>query len=352
MAIQARGWFFVAPNAPLERRDFSIEEPGPGEAVVRVAGCGLCHTDLGFYNGSVQTRKGTPLILGHEVSGTVEAVGEAFAALAGRPVIVPAVLPCGECALCRQGLRNICKAQVMPGNDIQGGFATHIKVPARYLHPLPGNLDAEGLWPLSVVADAVTTPFQAVKRSGLQAGEVAVVIGCGGIGSYAVQIARLAGAVVVAVDVDDRKLAAAREMGASLALNPNSAYEKGVKGEVARFVKQERLPSVCHRVFECSGTAAGQSLAWTLLTHGGTLSVVGFTMEKVEVRLSNLMAFDARAIGNWGCDPELYGEAVALALEGRIRVRENVEKRPLDSINEAFQDALGHRLERRVVLVP
>ncbi|NOZ02140.1 MAG: 6-hydroxycyclohex-1-ene-1-carbonyl-CoA dehydrogenase [Deltaproteobacteria bacterium] len=352
MPIQAQGWFFVAADEPLDRRDFTIEDPGPGEAVVRVSGCGLCHTDLGFYNGSVPTRHELPLILGHEISGTVQTAGPDVSDLVGKQVIVPAVMPCGECDLCRAGLRNICKAQVMPGNDMNGGFATHIKVPARFLCALPKTLSADDLWPLSVVADAVTTPLQAIKRSGLKAGDVAVVVGCGGIGSYAIQLAGLFGARVVAVDVDDGKLEGAKAKGASLTLNATAAYERGVKGEIRKFTKAEGLPSTCHRIFECSGTGAGQKTAFGLLNHGATLSVVGFTMDKIEIRLSNLMAFDAKAIGNWGCDPVLYPEAVDLALEGRLDVRGNVEKHALADINQVFADALAHRIEKRAVLVP
>lgn len=352
MSIQAQGWFFVAANEPLECRDFTIDDPGPGEVVVKVAGCGVCHTDLGFYNGSVPTRHGLPLILGHEISGTVEAVGADHGELAGKPVIIPAVMPCGECALCKADLRRICKAQLMPGNDINGGFATHIKVPARYVCPLPETTTGDDLWPLSVVADAVTTPYQAIQRSGLQAGDVAVVIGCGGIGSYMVQLAHLFGATVIAVDVDDNKLAAAEKQGAALALNPRNEYEKGIKGEIKKFGKQEGLPSTCHRIFECSGTGAGQTTGFSLMNHGASLAIVGFTMEKQEIRLSNLMAFDATVVGNWGCDPVLYPEAVALVLNGKLNVRDNVERHPLAEINAVFKAGLEHRLERRAVLVP
>ncbi len=352
MGFQAEGWFLVGANAPLEKRAFTIEDPAPQEAVVRVAGCGLCHTDLTFYDGSVKTRRELPLILGHEISGTVVAAGEEAASLEGKMVVIPAVMPCGECELCKKGERNICKAQVMPGNDIQGGFATFIKVPARYLASLPEGVSEDDLWPLSVVADAVSTPYQAVKRAGLEPGDVAIVVGCGGIGSYAVQVAGLTGATVIAVDVDDKKLETARKHGAAFTFNPKTEYEKGVRGEISKLAKKEGLPRTRHRIFECSGTREGQALAYSLLNHGAVLSIVGFTMDKLEVRLSNLMAFDAKAIGNWGCDPELYPEVVSLALEGKLRIRENVEKRPLDEINTAFQDGMAHRIERRIVLVP
>ena len=102
----------------------------------------------------------------------------------------------------------------------------------------------------------------------------------------------------------------------------------------------------------CSGSAGGQLTAYGLLVHGATLSVVGFTMDKVEVRLSNLMAFDARALGNWGCPPEYYPAALDLVLDGEVQIAAFVEKRPLATINEVFAAVHRHEIRKRVVLVP
>ena len=97
---------------------------------------------------------------------------------------------------------------------------------------------------------------------------------------------------------------------------------------------------------------AGQATAFGLLVHGATLSVVGFTMDKVEVRLSNLMAFDARALGNWGCPPEYYPAALDLVLDGRIAVKPFVEARRLDDINDVFAAVHHREIHKRAVLVP
>ena len=202
MPIDAHRWLMTAPGAPLQRQDFAAI-PGPGEVVVAVAGCGVCHTDLGYFYDGVRTNQPLPLALGHEISGHVVAAGEGAAAWMGRAVIVPAVLPCGECDLCRRGLATICRAQKMPGNDIQGGFGSHIVVPARGLCPVDeARLAAAGLTlpQVSIVADALTTPYQAVRRAGVAPGDVAVVVGVGGVGGYCVQVARAFGAEVVAID--------------------------------------------------------------------------------------------------------------------------------------------------------
>ncbi len=132
MSIKAHRWLMTAVNTPLERADFDAVA-GPGEVVVAVAGCGVCHTDLGYFYDGVRTNSALPLALGHEVSGRVVAAGAGAEAWMGKAVIVPAVLPCGECDLCQRGLGTICRAQKMPGNDIQGGFASHIVVPGRGL---------------------------------------------------------------------------------------------------------------------------------------------------------------------------------------------------------------------------
>jgi 6-hydroxycyclohex-1-ene-1-carbonyl-CoA dehydrogenase len=135
MSIDAYRWLMAAPQEPMVKRDF-LAAPAAGEVVVEIAGCGVCHTDLGYYYDGVRTNQPLPLALGHEISGYVVATGAGAEAWKGKAVIVPAVLPCGECDLCKRGLTTICRAQKMPGNDIQGGFASHIVVPARGLCPV------------------------------------------------------------------------------------------------------------------------------------------------------------------------------------------------------------------------
>jgi 6-hydroxycyclohex-1-ene-1-carbonyl-CoA dehydrogenase len=354
MSIDAYRWLMTAPKAPLQRATFAAE-PGAGEVTVAVAGCGVCHTDLGYYYDGVRTNAPLPLALGHEISGSVVAAGAGAEDWLGRTVIVPAVLPCGQCDLCRRGLAPICRAQKMPGNDVHGGFASHVVVPARGLCDVdPTRLAAAGLTlpQVSIVADALTTPYQAVRRAEVRPGDLAIVVGAGGVGSYCVQVARAFGATVVAIDVDDAKLEAIAPHGAALTLNARSQDAKALKGAIAAFAKANGLRSTEWRIFECSGTAAGQLTAFGLLVHGATLSVVGFTMDRVEVRLSNLMAFDARAIGNWGCPPEHYPAALDLVLDGKVAVAPFVELHPLDDINHVFAAVHAREIRRRAVLVP
>ena len=142
------------------------------------SGCGVCHTDIAFAYGDVTTRHALPLVLGHEISGRVVAAGENAGAWLGRSVIVPAVIPCGACPACQAGRATICRQQFMPGNDGDGGFATHVLVPSRGLCDVPEPLTSGlTLEMLSVVADAVTTPYEALRRAQLGAEDVVVKIG-------------------------------------------------------------------------------------------------------------------------------------------------------------------------------
>jgi 6-hydroxycyclohex-1-ene-1-carbonyl-CoA dehydrogenase len=343
-------WQMDAPGQELTRRSLPVPQLGPGDVLVEVAGCGLCHTDLSFLYGGVGTRKPPPLALGHEVSGTVVAAGRDQQHLLHRAVVVPAVIPCGGCELCRAGRGNACRSQIMPGNDIDGGFATHLVVPGHFLCPFdPGEFE---IWELAILADAVSTPYQAMIRANVQQGDVVVVLGVGGIGTYGVQIAAALGATVVAVDIDAQKLGVIRRHGAATTVDASSLDATGTRDAVRAAVKQLTLPRHAWKVFEMTGTAAGQLAAWELLTFAGVVAFVGFTMEKVPVRLGNLMAFDATAFGNWGCLPELYAPALELILSGKIEIRPFIRRFPLDDINHVLAEARAHRLRERAVLVP
>jgi 6-hydroxycyclohex-1-ene-1-carbonyl-CoA dehydrogenase len=348
-------WVMKKVGEPMVREPLELEAPAPGHVIVEVAGCGVCHTDLGYFYDGVRTNHALPLALGHEISGRVSAAGSGAESWIGRAVVVPAVIPCGECEQCRRGKGTICPHQKMPGNDIHGGFASHVVVPARGLCAVDeARLARVGLAlaDVSVVADAVTTPYQAVVQAGVSPGQLAVIIGVGGVGSYAAQIARAVGATVVAVDVDQAKLDALQAEGVARGFNARQLDPKALKKEIVEHAKKSGASAREWAIFECSGTAAGQTTAWSLLVHGATLAVVGFTLDKVEVRLSNLMAFHARALGNWGCAPELYPAALDLVLDGRVKLAPFVERRPLSEINAVFADVHARKLTRRAILVP
>jgi 6-hydroxycyclohex-1-ene-1-carbonyl-CoA dehydrogenase len=348
-------WQMTEAGKPMSKVVFDPPPLEPEEALVQIAGCGVCHTDLGFFYDGVRTNKQPPLTLGHEISGRVESAGGQASGWIGKAVIVIASIPCGDCDLCRRGKATICRKQMFLGSDVDGGFASHIKVPARSLIAVDEQaLAMAGLTlpEVSVVADAVTTPYEAVHQSGLGAGDLAIVNGVGGVGGYCVQIAKAFGATVVAVDIDQSKLDMISRHGADFVINARTADGREQKKAISNLAKERGLRQTEWFIFECSGTKAGQENAFGLMVFGSTLAVVGFTKEKVEVRLSNLMAFQGRALGNWGCPPEKYPAALGLVLSGKINVKDFVETHPLEQINDVFKNVHDHRLTKRAILVP
>ncbi len=351
-------WQMVGLEKPLERIEAEIPSPGDGEVLLKVVGCGVCHTDLGFYYNGVRTKSPLPLTLGHEISGIVAATGPGAESWDKKAVIVPAVMPCGTCDVCIRGKGNICPTQKMPGNDIQGGFASHIVVPAGQLCEVPvdDNYVPQGapglsLAELSVIADAVTTPYQAVIESGLTADDTAIFIGVGGVGGFGAQIAKSFGANVIAIDIDPKKLEAIKPC-VDAVFNVGDYSFKELRKAVSAFVKEQGRRRTEWKIFETSGTAAGQKTAFGLMTFGASLAVVGFTMDTVDIRLSNLMAFHATARGSWGCIPEYYQPTLDLVLAGKVKLGPFTKTFGLDEINDIFHKVHNREIIERPILIP
>jgi len=343
-------WKMTKLNSDFELIESPLPALNKDEVLIKVAGCGVCHTDLSFWHYGVKTKHEMPLTLGHEISGKVVAGNPEWL---NKKVIIPAVLPCGECALCLNDRSNICQNQLMPGNDFDGGFASHVKVPYKYLCPVPEEvLDKYPLKLLAVVADAISTPYQVVKKSGLKKNDFAIIIGVGGIGIYGVLIAKITGAKVLALDISDDKLNAAKANGADAILNIKDLDIRSTKKLVRGIASELGVSPFQWKIFEMSGAKAGQELGFNLITFASTLSIVGFTLDKLEVRLSNLMAFDAQLIGTWGCKPELYPEVVDLLAQDKIQIDRFVETFPMSKIDEIFRNTLDHKYNKRSVLVP
>lgn len=341
-------WQMVEPGK-LEKTSIDVPELQPGEVLVEVAGCGVCHTDVGYFFDGVPTVSKPPLTLGHEVSGRIVAGDEK---LIGKEVIVPAVMPCNNCEICASGRGNRCLKQKMPGNSmgIYGGFATHIPVPSEDLCFIE---DRKGV-PLenfAVVADAITSPYQAAKRADLQEGDHVVIIGAtGGLGVYMTQIAAAMGAKeVIAIARNKEKLERSLKYGATYALSTLDKSTKDIRNDYRAYCKEKKLPGYGWKIFECTGSKMGQEIALELLSFVGKMIVVGYGMHKVEYMLSRLMAFDAEIIGTWGCLPKYYNDVLKMVLDGKIQVEPFIEMRPMSQIEEAFKDSHSGRLMRREI---
>lgn len=335
----------------LQCVEIPVPELKAGEVLVEVAGCGICHTDLGYFYDGVPTVCKPPLTLGHEISGTVVA-GDA--SWIGKEVLIPAVMPCRQCHLCKTRRGNRCLNQKMPGNSIgiYGGFSSHIPVPSIDLCEIKNRGDIP-LEQLAVVADAVTTPFQAAKRASLEVGDNVIVIGVGGVGQYMVQTAKALGAgTVVAIDIVDERLERMLKYGADFVINSKGKSPKDVADEIKKIRQQRDLPAYGWKIFEVTGSKPGQETALNLLGFTGKLIIVGFGMAKVEYSMSRLMAFDAEIIGTWGCLPEYYPQVLSMVLSGKIAVPPFVQVRPMSTIREAFDEAHRTPPDKRIILKP
>jgi len=335
---------FHGPDRPLSLEEVPTPSAGPGQVLIRVAGCGVCHTDLHYTDHGTPTFKKPPMILGHEISGTVASVGEGVTHLhEGDPVLVAAVTSCGACDACREGRENVCAHGEMLGNNIDGGFAEYVVAPAKDTFVLPEGIPlVEG----SIIADAITTPYHAVVNRGrVRPGDTVAVFGCGGVGLNVVQIAAAQGARVVAVDLSDEKLEWARRLGADATVNPS---------------REERLDKTLRKVtgggadvaFEVVGKAVTQEQALSSLKTGGRAVFVGYSPETMPLNSGRVMFRELEVVGSLGCRPVDYPRAMEMVRQGRIQLLPLVTHRfPLEQIGEAF-DTLRSGSAIRVVVTP
>jgi 6-hydroxycyclohex-1-ene-1-carbonyl-CoA dehydrogenase len=191
-----------------------------------------------------------------------------------------------------------------------------------------------------------------LERAAVGVNDLAIFVGVGGVGAFGVQIAAARGAAVVAIDIDDERLALAAVHGASLTINSRGMSLKELKNTVRAHGKSAARGETGWKIFETSGTGAGQETAFGLLDFGAYLAIVGFTPQKIELRLSNLMAFDATARGNWGCATENYPKALDLVLQKKVAIAPFVEIHPLDELPALFEAANNHKVRLRPVVTP
>ncbi len=335
---------FYAAGEPLRIEEIPTPVPAEGQALIKVAACGLCHTDLHYTDHGVPTFKKPPLVLGHEVAGTVASLaGAADGWQEGDRVLLPAVYGCGQCDMCRVGRENICARMVMFGNNVDGGYAEYILAPTKDLIPLAEDIPlVEG----SIIADAVTTPYHAVVNRGqVRPGDNVVVFGCGGIGLNLVQMAAAVGANVIAVDIVDEKLDWARRLGAQATLNPSN---------VERVDKELRklTGGGADVGFEAIGNPSTQEQTFASLRTGGRFVVVGYSSKPMTLDSGRVMYREMEIIGSLGCRAVDYPRVLDLVRQGKIKVQELVTDRyPLEDINAGL-DALRQGKGIRSVVVP
>jgi propanol-preferring alcohol dehydrogenase len=340
-AIRLTAW-----EQPAQLVDVSEPEPDPGEVLVRVAGAGLCHSDLHLMHwraGSLPYE--LPFTLGHEVAGTVAALGPGADGLeVGEPVLVYGPWGCGRCRPCSVGAEHLCDGERTArgaGLGRDGGLAEYMVVPSpRLTVPLDG-LDPVVAAPL---ADAGLTPYHAIRRELelLRPGTCAVVIGVGGLGHVAVQLVKaLSPARVVAVDRREEALEVAARSGADAAL-PAS-------GLVTAQLRAAAGGRGAALVVDCVGSDETLALAAGAVAPGGHVSVLGLAGGTFPMRFGAVPLETPVIFSNWGTREEL-AEVVALARAGAIAVE--TERVPLAAVPAAYERLAAGGSCGRLVAVP
>ncbi len=317
------------PGKSLEIAEVDVPKPGRGDVLVRTAACGVCATDLHYIHGT-PTFKKPPLVLGHEVAGIVDEVSDGVDGfVAGDRVLVPAVVSCGTCANCREGRDNICENMTMFGNHVDGGFAEFMTVPARALFRLPKELPLQDS---AIISDALSTPFHAVKNRGMvRAGDKVAIFGCGGVGLNAIQIAHAFGASVLAVDIDERKLELARQLGASAVFN--SKQPDAVKGI------RDYTGGGADVAFEIVGRPEVLDLAFSSVRTGGRLVTVGYSERNWDFKVQRVMFREMSVVGSLGCRSSEYPRIIEMVRSGKLSLKPVISgKMPLDQVNTALQN--------------
>jgi propanol-preferring alcohol dehydrogenase len=340
-AIQLTAW-----EHPAVLVDVPVPEPGPGEVLLRVSGAGLCHSDLHLMHwpaGAV--RYGLPFTLGHEIAGTVAALGPgAGGPEPGTPVLVYGPWGCGRCSACSVGAEHLCTAGLVArgaGLGRDGGLAEYVVIPSpRLLVELDG-LDPVAAAPL---ADAGLTPYHAIRRARdlLRPGASAIVLGAGGLGHLAVQILKATSPVrVVAVDRRDAALDVATRAGADLA--------QQATGLTAGALRRAAGRHGAALVVDCVGSDETLALAAGAVMAGGHVALLGLAGGTFPMRFG-AVPFEAPVVfSNWGTRAEL-AEVVALARAGDIAVE--VERIPLAEVPAAYERLSAGTGRGRLVAVP
>jgi D-arabinose 1-dehydrogenase-like Zn-dependent alcohol dehydrogenase len=327
-----RAALLPAVGAPLELVERPDPEPGPGEARVRIEACGVCGSDLFLQDGGFGADK-LPVVPGHEAAGVVDRVG------AG----VDAVAPGDQVAIYYiENAPDAPRPNLGPhvrrmGVDVDGAFAEYVVRPVETLIVPPRRIDPPAL---AVLTDAVGTPYHALARvARVRAGETVAVLGIGGIGSNAVQVAVRLGARVVAVGRSEEKLALARRLGAAAA----------VRLEDARAACGPGGPDV---VVQCASSAALDEAAIALGGDGARIVLVGTTTESFRARASDFVWRELAVMGSRGFTPDDIRDVIGLYLEGGIETAHLTARvRPLAEANDALDDLRAGRVLRSV-LVP
>ena len=315
----------------FEFTDVPQPRPGDEEILVRVKAVGICGSDVHGYTGKTG-RRIPPVIMGHEASGIVEAVGDKARNVAvGDRITFDATLCCNQCLWCRQGRINLCENRrilgvSVPGFRRDGCMAEYVVVPWWITYKLPDAVSFEE----AALGEPAGVSLHAARITPIDVNDVVAVVGAGPIGIFAVQAVRMKGAgKVIALDIQEERLRVARKLGADITINPNKG---DIKTQLERILGRPDVDAV----LEAVGTPAAVQLGFDLVKRSGHLTLIGNVTPKVEVNLQDLIMRELNIRGSSAIAGE-FQVVLDLVAQGRLQVKPLISQvRPLSEGQAAF----------------
>ncbi len=318
--------------------DLPIPEVGPNDVLVKIAACGVCHTDLHACHGDWPVKPKMPLVPGHEGVGVIEKLGSNIKHLeVGDRVGVPWLYSaCGHCEFCLDGRETLCLSQHNTGYSIDGGYAEYCLAHGDYIIKIPKGLGFAEAAPLFC---AGVTTYKALKVSGAKPGQWVAIVGVGGLGHLAVQYAKAMGFNVIAVDTGKEKMALAKELGTDITLDfkevvPSEAIFEQVGG--------------AHAVVCTAVSKPGFEQAYKSVRRGGKCVLVGLPPEDMPLPIFDTVLNGVSVVGSIVGTRKDLQECLEFAAQGKVKAI--IEEKKLEDINEIFDDMLKGEINGRIVV--
>ena len=339
MAKMMKAAVLHAFGKPLAIEDVAIPVPGPGEVLVKVIACGVCHTDLHAASGDWPVKPVPPFIPGHEVAGIVAALGAGVTDLKEGDAVGVAWLhdACTHCEYCETGWETLCESQHNTGYSCDGGFAEYVIAAAPFVARLPAGVDFAQMAP--ILCAGVTT-YKGLKETEARPGQWVAISGIGGLGHVAVQYAKAMGLHVAALDVTPEKLALALASGADIAVDARSPKA------VADVLKA--TGGGAHGVLVTAVSPPAFSQALKLVRRKGTVALVGLPPGEFPTPIFDVVLKRITVRGSIVGTRRDLDEAIAFAAEGKVHAE--ITKAPLDDINAILANLKAGKVEGRMVL--
>jgi len=302
-------------------------EPGTGQAQIKVAYCGICGTDLHIFHGKMDHRVHLPQVIGHEMCGTISALGPGVKGFGvGDAVTVMPLDPCNHCPACRAGHNHICQNLKFMGIDTPGAMQTYWTVPAHTLHHLPASLP----FPLAALVEPVSVACHATRLGAVREGEYIVVLGGGPIGTLVALVAKSKGARVLVSEINSYRLQLLRQLGL-VALDPRQE-------DFPKYVTNQTEGAGADVVFEVTGSAASAELMTKLPRTRGRIVVVAIFAEPPKVDLFRFFWRELRLCGTRVYEYQDFEAGIQLAASGALPLRQLITQTyPLEHVQAGLE---------------